>query len=73
MLLQVCALMITVLIYIDRTALFIICIYFNYCYCYNFCVCVVQYNSMCLSCSTDLVAEVRYVRIKKFIIIIIIL
>ena len=46
------------LIYIDRTALFIICIYFfyynNYYYCYLFLVCVVHY--MCLCCSIDLVS-----------------
>ena len=47
--------MITVLIYIDRTALFIICIYFfYYYYCYLFLVCVVHY--MCLCCSIDLVS-----------------
>ena len=56
MLLQVWAYMITVLIYIDRTALFIIRIYLIYyhCYYYLFCVCVVQY--ICLSCSIDLVS-----------------
>ena len=54
MLLQV----LKMLIYIDRTALFIICIYFIYYHCYYYfyvCVCVVQYN-MCLSCSIDLVS-----------------
>ena len=58
MLLQVWAYMIAVTIYIDRTALFIIRIYFIYYHCYYFflcvCVCVVQY--MCLSCSIDLVS-----------------
>ena len=43
------------LIYIDRTALFIICIhFFYYYYCYLFLVCVVHY--MCLCCSIDLVS-----------------
>ena len=49
--------MIAVLFYIDRTALFIIRIYFIYYHCYYFlcvCVCVVHY--MCLSCSIDLVS-----------------
>ena len=42
MLFQVCEYMITVAIYIDHTALFIICIYFiyYYCYYYPFCVCL---------------------------------
>ena len=53
MLLQECAYVITVLIYIDRIALFIICIYFIYYY-YLFLVCVVHY--MCLCCSIDLVS-----------------
>ena len=57
MLLHVCAKKITVLFFIDRSALFIICIYFiyyyYYYYLYLFFVCVVQY--MCLSCSIDLV------------------
>ena len=45
MLLQVCALMIAMLIFVDRTALFIIYIYFIYYHCCYFilCVCVVQY------------------------------
>ena len=50
----VCTNVIAVLIYIDRTALFIIRIYFIYYHSYYYfflCVCVVQY--MCLSCSID--------------------
>ena len=46
--------MIAVLIYIDRTALFIKCIYFICYHCYYFFLCVVQY--MCLSCSINLVS-----------------
>ena len=52
MLLQVCAHLITVLIYIDRTAVFIICIYCMYYLCVG--VCVVQY--MCLCCAIDIVS-----------------
>ena len=54
MLLQVCALMITVLIYIDRTALFIICINLFISVVLIFCVCCSIY--MCLSCSIDFVS-----------------
>ena len=56
MLLQVCAYIITVLIYIDRTALYLMCIYHIYYYYYFiFSVCVGQSN-MCLSCSIDIVS-----------------
>ena len=56
MLLQVCAYMIMVLIYIDRTALFIICTYFisSYYYSFWFGVCVIQY--MYLICFIDIVS-----------------
>ena len=57
--------MITILIYIDRTALFIMGICYTY---YLFIVCVVQY--MCLSCSSDLVSicATKEIYIKLYII-----